>query len=94
MGQVDKYRNALRKQLREAGEDGAVEVICLVGKELSDWEDPEERQKSESSLAAKNIRVVTYQQLIRDAERSYQSYLEKTKDKGRIKLLLDAIEES
>ena len=92
MEQVDKYIRALRKQLREAKEDGSVEAICLVGKELSDWEDTETRQESEKVLEAKHIRVVTYQQLIRDAEASYQQYLEKSKDKGRIQKILDEIE--
>ena len=91
-GQVYKYIRALRKQLREANEDGSVEAICLVGKELSDGEDSESRQEIERSLAAKNIRVITYKQLIRDAEASYQHYLEKTKDIGRIRRLLDEIE--
>jgi len=92
MEQVDKYIRSLRKQLREAKQDGSVEAICLVGKELSDWEDEETRQESEKALDAKHIRVITYQQLIRDAEASYQQYLEKSKDKGRIKKLLDEIE--
>jgi hypothetical protein len=92
MGQVDKYIQALKKQLREANEDGSVEAICLVGKELSDWETPERRQESERSLDAKYIRVITYQQLIRDAEASYQQYLEKSKDKGRIQKILEEIE--
>ena len=91
-GQVYKYIRALRKQLREANEDGSVEAICLVGKELSDGEDSESRQEIERSLAAKNIRVITYKQLIRDAEASYQHYLEKSKDIGRIRRLLDEIE--
>lgn len=92
MEQVDKYIRALRKQLREANQDGSVEAICLVGKELSDWEDAETRQESEKALDAKHIRVVTYQQLIHDAKASYQQYLKKKKDKGRIKKILDEIE--
>lgn len=92
MEQVDKYIRALRKQLREVNQDGSVEAICLVGKELSDWEDAETRQESEKALDAKHIRVVTYQQLIHDAKASYQQYLEKKKDKGRIKKILDEIE--
>lgn len=92
MEQVDKYIQALKKQLLKAREDGAVEAICLVGIELDDWETPERRQESERSLEAKYIRVITYQQLIRDAEASYQQYLEKSKDKGRIQRILDEIE--
>ncbi len=92
MDQVDKYVQALKKQLRAANESASVEVICLVGKDLSDWEDSERRQTSERSMEARNIRVVTYQQLIKDAEASYQSYLEKEQDRGRIRDLLDSIE--
>ncbi len=90
--QVDKYISALEKQLNEAEESGSIEAVCLVGKELSDWETPKRRQSSERSLEGKNIRVITYQQLIRDAETSYQQYLEKKEDKGRIKKILDEIE--
>ncbi len=93
MGQVGKYRSALKKQLQTAQETVAIEVVCLVGKDLSDWEDAEEKQKSANSLAARDIRVVTYQQLIKDAKTSYQSYLDKAEEKGRIKSLLDAIED-
>ena len=92
MEQVDKYIQALKKQLNEANERGSIEVICLVGKELSDWETPERRQVSERSLDERYIRVVTYQQLIRDAEASYRQYLEKSKDKGRIQKILEEIE--
>ena len=94
MGQVDRYIQSLRKQLQEANEGGSIEAICLVGKELREWSDPERRQASERALEAKNIKVITYQQLIKDAQASYQSYLAKAEDKGRIKKLLDAIEES
>ena len=92
MEQVDKYIQALRKLLDEAQESESIEVICLVGTGLSDWETSERQQVSEKSMDARNIRVITYQQLIRDAEASYQQYLEKSKDKGRIKKLLDEIE--
>lgn len=37
---------------------------------------------------------MTYRRLINDAERSYDEYLRKAEDRGRIKSLLDAIEES
>lgn len=92
MEQVDKYIQALDKQLSDAKEDGAIEAVCLVGKKLTDWETPERQQTSEKSMEARNIRVITYQQLIRDAEVSYRQYLEKSKKRGRIKKLLYKIE--
>ena len=92
MDQVDKYIKALDKQLQTANESGSIEVVCLVGRELRDWESPERRQQSERSMDERNIRVITYQQLILDAEVSYKEYLEKSEGKGRIKKLLDGIE--
>ena len=91
--QVDKYIQALQKQLEANNEkNAAIEAICLVGKSLQDWDTPERKRVSEQSLSARNIRVVTYQQLVRDAEISYRSYLEKQSEKGRIKTLLDEID--
>ncbi len=91
LNQVNKYRNAVKNIARNAGDNAPVEIICLVGKDLKDWDTLENKRESEQTLAPKNIRVVTYRQLIRDAEISYQNYLEKSKQKGRIAQLLDAI---
>ena len=92
--QVDKYLRALKQELVRANENTAIEAICLLGEMPIGWDDPEERQRGENTLAAKNIRVVTYQQLIKDAQTSYKSYLDKSKDKGRIRKLLDEIDQS
>ena len=93
LGQVDKYRRAIKKQAEDAGEDGPIETICLVGTKLKDWDSEKGKEESEKTLEAKNIRVITYQQLINDAEISYQNYIEKSKEKGRISRLLEAIDE-
>lgn len=92
MDQVDKYKSATEKQLEAHGESGSVEVICLVGKQLKGWDDSARKQEDERALETKNIKVITYQQLIKDAENSYRSYLEKRKDKGRIQKILDSID--
>jgi Histidine kinase-, DNA gyrase B-, and HSP90-like ATPase len=94
MEQVDKYRTALTKILQSAGRGNEpVEVVCLVGKNLADWTNPDEENKSRRSLAEKSIRVVMYQQLIEDAYNAYKSYLEKRADTGRITTLIQSIEE-
>ncbi len=91
--QVDKYRVALTKILHSIGRGKEpVEVICLVGRKLGDWTDPDEEDKSRQSLAGKNIRVVMYQQLIEDAYRSYKSYLDKREETGRVTELIQSIE--
>ena len=92
--QVDKYKWALSKQLEANNDDGPIEVICLVGlKRLRGWQNKDRRQEDEKTLAQKNIRVITYNQLISDAEKSYQEYLDKNKDKlGQLKEVMDALE--
>jgi hypothetical protein len=90
--QVEKYRSAVIKELRAHDEAGSVEVVCLVGSGLAGWNNLEKRQRDEQVLEIQNIKVVTYQQLIKDAENSYKAYLDRRQDKGRIQKLLNAIE--
>ena len=90
--QVLKYKRALKKQLDLIGETGVViECVCLLGKLPHGWDDETEKQKGEHALAAEDIRIVTYQQLINDAQIMYKNYLEKGTEKGRIRKLLETI---
>lgn len=91
--QVDKYRRAVEKELSAHNETGSVEVICLVGEGLNGWDDASNKKEDEKTLETKNIKVITYQQLIKDAENSYKSYLKRQKDIGHIQSLLSSIEE-
>jgi len=91
--QVQKYMAALSKQIVEHGEDGPIEAVCLLGQLPSDWT-TENRDRHELSLNVLNIRVMTYRSLINDAEKSYDQYLRKAEDRGRIKTLLDEIDKS
>ena len=93
MGQADKYRTALQKLLDKTGAvDEPIEVICIVGEKLNQWTTPREREISKMSLGAKGIRVVLYQELINDAYRNYQEYLDKNKKAGRIYNIIQSIE--
>ena len=96
MAQLDLYIDALEEELKRTNNDDqvSIEAICIVGKYLDDWNTPKRKQQSVKSLDAKNIRVVTYQQLIKDAESSYNQYLQKRQDKGRIREILDEIDKS
>lgn len=91
-GQVQKYMDALRKQADEHNETGPIEAVCLVGHLPSDWTG--QGRERELSMSVSGIRVMTYRSLINDAEKSYDEYLRKAKDRGRIQSLLDAIDES
>lgn len=93
MDQVKKYKTALVKQLEEHGETTEVEIVCLVGNGLFGWDNSIEKQTDKRSLSAQDITVMTYQQLISDAESSYKSYLDMRECKGRIEILLQSIDD-
>jgi len=92
--QGDKYKGALKKILRDCGKGNEpIEVVCIVGRAPEDWgNDPGERETSVQSMAAKNIRVVLYQELVENATKAYTDYLAKSKDVGRILTLIQQIE--
>ena len=78
--------------IRQIGKYEPIEVVCLVGKRLSDWETPEQAEESRRSMAVKNIRVVLYQELIADALQSYEAFLEKNREAGRVYQLIQEID--
>lgn len=93
--QVDKYQNALRKILDELNRsDEAIEAICLVGKELKDWDTPKRRQESIFSMSQRGIRVVLYQELIDNAYKSYKKYIDaKKEESGRVFKLIQSLDD-
>ncbi len=94
MTQVDRYRQALRDCLASVGKpDQDIETICVVGRPLRDWRDEIGRRESRATLAGKDIRVVTYQQLIEGAELAYKDYLDASRSAGELIRLLDRIDE-
>ena len=94
MEQLDKYHLALEKILEEAKRGNeAIECVCVVGRKLANWDMASNRKKSEDALKAKDIRVVLYQELIDNAYKSYQKYLEKSQEAGRISRLLKSLDD-
>ena len=92
--QVVKYKDALHKILVENGkEDEPIEIVCLVGRQLSDWEAPSSKEESRRMMDVKSMRVVLYQELIEDAYRSYQKYLDAKAETGRVYKLLEEIDQ-
>ena len=89
--QVNKYRMALIKLLEETGKSEPVEVVCIVGKPLRQWSDPKIQEESRKALAARDIRVVMYNELIENAYRSYQTFLEKNKKASEVYDLIRSI---
>ena len=92
--QVEKYGEALRKLIRAIGKNEPVEIICIVGKPILEWVDAEREERSKKMLETQNIRVVLYSELIEDAYRSYQAFLEKNKEADRVYQLIQNIDSS
>ena len=91
--QVDNYRNALEKLVAATGRNEPVEVICIVGKPLEQWEiSPAKEKESKEAMKARNIRVIRYQELIENAYRNYKDFLEKNPEAGRTYRLIKNIE--
>ena len=94
LGQVDRYREALRRVLNEAGQQNPdIETVCVVGKPLRDWSDSGRRRESDDTLRPKGIRVLTYTELIRNAEKAYQSYIDESRKVSHIVQILDRIDQ-
>ena len=95
--QIEKYHAAVSKVL-EADSDlrnDPLEFICVIGKPLRDWSNPRQaRQRSIDRLAALDARVVTYDELINGAQRSYRDYLGKQKEAGKLYELITSISDA
>ena len=91
--QLTKYMRAVRAELNKDPEQRAlpIEGICLVGKLPQGWDNPEERRIDEESLRPRRIRVITYVELINNAESAYAKFLEATAATQKLSLLLDRI---
>ena len=89
--QVLNYRDALEELVAKTGKDEPVEVVCIVGKPLKQWITPEKEEESKKSMAARNIRVIYYQELIENAYRSYKDFLDKNQEAGRVFRLIKSI---
>ena len=86
--QVLKYGNALRKIVLATGKNETVEIVCLVGRQLEEWDDADQRERSIKTMAQENVRVVLYDELIEDAYRTYNSFLKLRHEHGRVYRLI------
>lgn len=88
--QIAKYRDALMKCLMamEPKSTPHIETILIVGPDAFDGTSPEQIEKSLKSVDA---RMVRYDQLIVNAERSYSDYLEANKEASKIRSIVDKL---
>ena len=91
--QLTKYIRAVKEELKKDQEQAElpVEGICLVGKLPMGWDDLSERRTDEESLRPRRIRIMTYDELINNAESAYAKFLEATSSTEKLNVLLDRI---
>lgn len=93
--QVRKYQRKMKQLLTHLGRaDEPYEIVCLVGRDLKDWKEPQGKEDSRQALRTASARVMTYKQLITNARRAYSEYLDASVQAGTIYKVLDAIDAS
>jgi hypothetical protein len=92
--QIEKYRDKLQDILRATNVHEPIEVICLVGENLTDHTNPEKIESSRKMLDAINARVVMYQELIHNSYDMYSEYIEKNKEAGKVFSILEELDNS
>ena len=90
--QVQKYERVLKKIIKDAGKNEQVEMVCLVGKPLVQWDEDDEMEDSKRAMAQQNVRVVLYNELIEDAHRNYSAFLNLQNEHGRVYRLIKNLE--
>ena len=90
--QVEKYGGALKNIIQNTGKNEPVEMVCLVGKPLVQWADADGRETSRRAMAEQNVRVVLYDELIEDAYRNYNAFLQLRHEHGRVYRLIKNLE--
>lgn len=95
VAQIQKYYGAASKVLQQTGKaDEPLEFICVVGRPLTDWSNPDGANISKNTLAGSKARVVMYQELIENAAKAYNDYTVAHQQAGRVYELIKTIEES
>lgn len=89
MRQIDKYRSALYKCLKDIGrEKEPIEAICIIGSNVLN-DDMTISQANEK--LGNSGRILTYDLVINDSLESYQEYLDTQKEVGKLRALIDKI---
>lgn len=93
--QVNKYKTGLKKVINAANptEVPVIECVCVVGKAPKNWDTTENKIESIRQMEVAHTRVVTYHQLINEAQSMYNEYLQKHQEAGNILNLIKEIEE-
>ncbi len=92
-GQLRKYKDALEHKLLNYTDDNneKIESICLVGKLPTGWDNESTKNADIESLQAYSIRVLTYDQLIKNVLWVYSKFTERTKSVDELQDLIEKV---
>ena len=93
--QIRRYRDGTRRVLQTTEYAGwPIEIICLVGKPPPEWNDAVGTGQQGVIDALKNVdaRIVFYNQLLTNAQKSYADYLEEHVKIDRLWAVFEAID--
>ena len=92
--QVRKYIDAVRSKLKKMDEQpDPLETVCIVGELPYGWDDLEVKRRDEESLRPLSIRIITYDQLIKQAFSAYSKFIKASESTGKLQELINKIRE-
>lgn len=90
--QIGKYSNALKNGLTNVNEPyDAHEIVCLVGPSQDFLKDESERRKVDQTLSPHNGRLMTYDEMLERAQKSYMDFLKAEEKRNSLVKLLESI---
>ena len=93
MDQLSKYEKALREKLKQLNEEyEEIECIFICGKLPKDWNNTTDKVREQKALKEMNIRVLTYDNLIKHSYDAYKEYMNNDKENGKILKILKEID--
>ena len=90
--QLTKYSGIMRSVLAKNGDILPYEIVCLIGKPPSDWNDPSgDAERFAKSLEPYKARIVFYKDLINNAFNAYGEFMKKQIEASKIVEMLEKI---
>ena len=91
--QIQKYFIGLSKVLAMQGSNEPVEIVLLLGKSPAGWDSPGEKERFIDVLKPYNARIVFYDELLENAYRAYDDYIQRKGDYDRLQAVIQAIDD-
>ncbi len=91
--QISKYYSAAKRVLQDTNKGNEVlEIVCVVGERLKEWDDPSMGEEwSRNLIRAAHARIVSYDELIQNASQAYQDFTNSKQEAGRVYRLIQEI---